>query len=90
MKVHYKILHSASKTLCGIAGPEQSTIESKVTCIKCMKAIGIDVAPPKERRYVVTDTATGATGYLQRQGAYLLGGSYMNPSWDVQWDRDDT
>ncbi len=39
---------------------------------------------------VVTDTKTGQTGKLVKEGGYVItGGSYINPSWRVVWDEDD-
>ncbi len=38
---------------------------------------------------VVRDTDTDRTGYLRREGGYVVGGTYINPTWAIVWDKDE-
>jgi hypothetical protein len=35
---------------------------------------------------VVRDTDTDRTGKLVQRGGYVIGGNYVNPSWEIEWD----
>lgn len=34
----------------------------------------------------VEDTETGRTGTLVRGTGYVIGSSYVNPGWEIDWD----
>jgi len=37
-------------------------------------------------RYTVVDTETGRTGYLVERPGFVAGGTYINPTWAIQFD----
>lgn len=42
------------------------------------------------QRYTVIDNHTGRRGRLEQGGGYAVGAHYVNPSWHIVWDEEDS
>ena len=61
---------------------------------KVVQTVEVQIMSPRlkrEPRYVVIDMDSGAVGHLRERGGYVMGGGYVNPSWEpvFPWPDDE-